>query len=131
MVSQWHYHAQNKFATQFKNWIHQQDFSPGNLILVCNSQIEKELNQKMKPCYLGLMVVLCRTIGGSYLLAKLDGAISHLWYTAFWLQLYYPCIPIAIPVTDLTRLNDQELDDFEAEEDVDRDDEDKGEESSD
>ena len=37
---------------------------------------------------------------------------------------------IAILVTDLTRLNDQELDDFEAEEDVERDDEDKEEESS-
>ena len=32
------------FEQQFKNWIRQQDFSPGDLILVCNSQIEKELN---------------------------------------------------------------------------------------
>ena len=31
---------------------------------------------------------------------------------------------------DLTRLNNRELDDFEAEEDVERDDEDKEEESS-
>ena len=37
---------------------------------------------------------------------------------------------IAIPVTDSTRLNNRELDDFEAEEDVERDDEDKEEESS-
>ena len=34
---------------------------------------------------------------------------------------------IAILVTDLTRLNDQELDDFEAEEDVERDEEDEEE----
>ena len=37
---------------------------------------------------------------------------------------------IAILVTDLTRLIDQELDDFEAEEDVERDEEDKEEGSS-
>ena len=34
-------------------------------------------------------------------------------------------------VTDSTRLNDQELNDFKAEEDVKRDNEDEGEESSD
>ena len=38
---------------------------------------------------------------------------------------------IAILVMDLTRLNDRELDDFEAEEDVEKDNEDEGEESSD
>ena len=32
------------FEQQFKNQICQQDFSPGNLVLVRNSQIEKELN---------------------------------------------------------------------------------------
>ena len=84
----------------------------------------------MKPCYLGLMVVLCRTTGGSYLLAELDGAISHLRYTAFRLLPYYPRTHITIPVMDLTGLNDQELDDFEAEEDVERDKEDKEEELS-
>ena len=118
------------FEQQFKNWIRQQDFSPGDLILVCNSRIEKELNWKTKPYYLGLMVVLRRTTGGLYLLAELDSAISCLRYTAFQLLLYYPHTPITIPVMDLTRLNDQELDDFKAEEDVERDNEDKGEELS-
>ena len=66
------------FEEQFKNWICQQDFSPGDLVLVHNSRIEKELNQKTKPCYLGPMVVLWRTTGGLYLLAELDGAISCL-----------------------------------------------------
>ena len=66
------------FEQQFKSWIRQQDFSPGDLVLVRNSWIEKELNRKTKLCYLGPMVVLCRTFGGLYLLAKLDGAISCL-----------------------------------------------------
>ena len=76
------------------------------------------------------MVVLWRTTGGTYLLAKLDSAMLYLQYAAFWLLLYYPCMHIAIPVMDLTGLNNQGLDDFEAEEDVERDDEDKEEESS-
>ena len=103
------------FEQQFKNWICQQDFHPGNLVLVCNSWIEKELNRKTKPHYLGPMVILCRTTGGSYLLAKLDSAISCLWYAAFWLWLYYPCTHIAILVMDSTGLNDRELDGFKAE----------------
>ena len=41
-----------------------------------------------------------------------------------------PHMHIAIPVTDLTRLNDQELDDFEAEQDAERDEEDEEEGSS-
>ena len=84
----------------------------------------------MKPHYLSLMVVLHRTTGGLYLLAELDSAISCLRYTAFQLLLYYPHTHIAIPVMDLTGLNDQELDNFEAEEDVERDNEDEEEESS-
>ena len=55
------------------------------------------------------------------MLAELDSAISHLRYAAFRLLLYYPRTHIAILVMDLTGLNDQELDDFEAEEDVERD----------
>ena len=37
---------------------------------------------------------------------------------------------VAIPFTDLTGLSDRELDDFEADKDVERDDEDEEEESS-
>ena len=66
------------FEQQFKNQIRQEDFSPGDLILVHNSRIEKELNRKTKPHYLGPMVVLRRTTGGSYLLAELDSSISRL-----------------------------------------------------
>ena len=84
----------------------------------------------MKPHYLGLMVVLHRTTGGLYLLAELDSAISHLRYAAFRLLFYYPRTHITIPVMDLTGLNNQELDNFEAEEDVERDEEDEEEGSS-
>ena len=103
---------------QVKNWIRDFDFNPSNLVLVWNTWIEKELNQKTKPRYLGLMVVLCWTTRGSYLLTKLDGTMSKLWYTAFRLLLYYPRTKILILVMDLIGLGDQELDDYKAEEDV-------------
>ncbi|KIJ11569.1 hypothetical protein PAXINDRAFT_26204, partial [Paxillus involutus ATCC 200175] len=65
-------------------------FSPGSLVLVRNSRVKKELNRKTKPQYTGPMVVLRRTTGGSYLLAKLDGSVSKLRFAAFRLLPYHP-----------------------------------------
>ena len=79
-----------QFEMQFKNRIQDSNYEPGDLVLVRNTRIEKELNQKTKPRYLGLMVVLRRTTGGSYLLAELDGMISKLRYAAFRLLSYFP-----------------------------------------
>ena len=109
-----------QFESHFKNRIRAVEYRPGDLVLVRNSQIEKELNRKMKPRYLGPMVVLRRTPGGSYLLAELDGAISKLWYAAFRLIPYFPRTKVLIPVTDLTGLSDDALDEYEAEEDIER-----------
>ena len=72
----------------------------------------------MKPRYFGLIVVLRQTFRGFYLLAKLDGAISKLWYAAFRLLPYYPRTKISILVMDLTKLGNQELVNYEAEENV-------------
>ena len=80
------------FEAAFKNWIKDFDFRAGSLVLVQNTQIEKELNRKTKPQYLGPMVVLCWTTGRSYLLVELDGAVSRLCYAAFRLIPYYPCL---------------------------------------
>ena len=72
------------------------------------------------------MIVLRWTIGGSYLLTELDGTVSKLQYVAFSLLPYYPRTKILIPVTDFTRLGDQELDNYEVEEDVEHDKKDDG-----
>ena len=45
------------FEVAFKNRIKNYDFQAGSLVLVRNTRIEKELNQKMKPQYLSPMVV--------------------------------------------------------------------------
>ena len=74
------------FEAAFKNRIKDFDFWAGSLVLVRNTRIRKELNQKMKPWYLGPMVVLCRTTGRSYLLAELDGVVSRLATLPFGLS---------------------------------------------
>ena len=66
------------FVKRFSTTIQDYDFPVGSLILVRNSCIEKELNRKMKPRFLGPMVVVHQTQGGAYMLAELNGAVSGL-----------------------------------------------------
>ncbi|KAI6152640.1 hypothetical protein BKA82DRAFT_114660, partial [Pisolithus tinctorius] len=99
-----------QFETAFQHRIKDHNFAPGTLMLVRNSCIEKELNRKTKPRYTGPMVVLRRTTGGSYLLAKLDGSISKLCFTAFHLLPYHPWSQTRATVTRITGLDDEELD---------------------
>jgi hypothetical protein len=100
------------------------DFEPGALVLVRNSRVEAELNRKTKPRYLGPMIVLRRTIGGSYLLAELDGSVSKLRYAAFRLTPYHPRNHTRIPVTSITGLDDEDLDRMAGEDVEELDDED-------
>jgi len=100
------------------------DFAPVSLVLVRNSKVENELNRKTKPRYLGPMVVLRRTTGGSYLLAELDGAVSRLQYAAFRLVPYFPRSHSTIPVISITGMEDEDLDHLAEEMSEDRDEED-------
>ena len=112
------------FEAAFKSWIKDFDFHPGSLVLVRNSKVEKELNHKTKPRYLGPMVVLHRTTGGSYVLAELDGSVSKLRFAAFRIIPYYLRFCSSILVTDLSRFDNQTLDELAAEDDEELDDED-------
>jgi hypothetical protein len=69
-----------QFKKWFANTIRDYDFTSGSLILVRNTL--PNMN-KMKPCYLSLMVILRCTLNGTYHLSELDGRISKLRYTAF------------------------------------------------
>src|SRR5882724_2194063 len=90
-----------KFVKFFSSTIQDYDFQVGSLVLVRNSHIEKELNHKTKPHFLGPMVVVHWTKGGAYILAELNGAVSRLQYAAFRIIPYLARCPDHIPVTSL------------------------------
>jgi hypothetical protein len=92
-----------QFKKQFANTICDYDFTPSSLILICNTL--PNMN-KMKPCYLGLMVILWCTLNGAYHLGELDGAISKLCYAAFQLIPYHACSRSFIPVTHVVGCSD-------------------------
>jgi hypothetical protein len=67
------------------------------------------MSNKTKPRYLGPMVVIRQTLGGSYILGELDGSLSKLRYAAFRLIPYMPRDLRSIPVTRLMDIPQEEL----------------------
>src|SRR5882724_6466239 len=90
-----------EFVKHFSTTIQDNDFPVGSLVLVRNSHIEKELNCKMKPHFLGPMVVVHQMQGGAYILAELNGTVSRLRYAAFRIIPYLARFPDHILVTAL------------------------------
>jgi hypothetical protein len=107
-----------KFERHFCANIKLHNFQPGAYVLVCNSKVEYELSKKMKPRYLGPMVVVRCMKGGSYMLAELDGAISKLRFTTFRVIPYYLHCDERISVTEMTGVDDESIDKMEASETV-------------
>jgi hypothetical protein len=67
--------AVKRYEKVHEHTIKDYDFKPGELVLVRHTKVEKSLNSKMEPRYLGPMVVVRRTQGGSYLVCELNGAM--------------------------------------------------------
>src|SRR5882724_3262348 len=100
-----------EFVKHFSFTIKDYDFQVGSLVLVHNSYIEKELNHKTKPQFLGPMVVVHWTQGGAYILAELNGIISRLQYAVFWIIPYLARFPDSIPVT--TPMDEAKMEDVQ------------------
>ncbi|KAG6904727.1 hypothetical protein DXG01_007599, partial [Tephrocybe rancida] len=115
--------ARRKAALRFEKnhqaTVHDFNFKKGNLVLVRNTKIEKSLNRKMRPRYLGPVVVIARNKGGAYILCELDGSVFHRPLAAFRLIPYLARRTIEISEemldVDLNRLremkNSEEKDD--------------------
>ena len=86
------------------------NFEPGRLALLQNSRIEDSLNHKTKPHYIRPYVVVKHTIRGLYILSELNGTVSHIRATAFYVVPYCTRYSSSIPVTELINIPIDELD---------------------
>jgi transposase InsO family protein len=77
-----------QFEHKFRLRMHRTSFHKGDLVLVRNTRIEKELNRKTKPRYLGPFVIERQTKGGSYVLREMNGVLSKRGVAAFRLVPY-------------------------------------------
>ena len=120
-ISKARFTSAQQFEKEFKNTIKDRVFKPGDLVMVRNTRVEKELNRKTKPRYLGPYAVVRRTKGGAYILAELDGSIWQTRFAAFRVVPYYAREKIEVSIEELTELSKEELENLDSAEDYDTD----------
>ncbi|KXN91863.1 hypothetical protein AN958_11543 [Leucoagaricus sp. SymC.cos] len=109
------YASIHEFKKKNANHIHNYDFSPGELVLVLNKKIKPDVGHKCKPQYFGPMVVVKWLHSRAYILAEVNGAISHLKFTAFHIIPYHPQSHKHLEITkfvdpkDLGRVEDNDM----------------------
>ena len=97
-----------QFEKKFHTRLIREAYQPGTLVLLRNSTIEKELNRKTKPRYLGPYKVLRYTKGGSYILGELDGTILARAVAAFRLIPYITRLDLTKLTEPLDKINDSD-----------------------
>ncbi|SJL15905.1 uncharacterized protein ARMOST_19413 [Armillaria ostoyae] len=87
------------------------DFKPGRLVLMRNMRVEDSLDSKVEPRYLGPLVIIRRTKGGSYVLAELDGSIVGSTVAQFRVIPYQARHSVELPkkIHDLINVSPQTL----------------------
>ena len=76
---------ENEHAATIKDY----NFKLSNLVLKCHMKIKKVLNTKMRPRYLGPLIIISHNKGGAYILAELNGTLYHRPITAFHIIPYF------------------------------------------
>lgn len=77
-----------QFERRYHKKIRRKIYSRGDPVLIRNTMVEKELNRKTKPRYLGPFLVDRRTRGGSYVLKEMNGVFMRQGVAAFRLYPY-------------------------------------------
>lgn len=93
--------SKEEFERRYARRIKKSVFQPGDLVLIRNTRIEKELNRKTKPRYLGPFEVVRQTQAGSYVVKELDGSTRSQGVAAFRMLPYYPRDGSVIPRVEL------------------------------
>ncbi|KDQ55539.1 hypothetical protein JAAARDRAFT_133761, partial [Jaapia argillacea MUCL 33604] len=87
-IAQSCFRSAHDFEKRFGRWISRQEFNPGELVLKRNTQVEKSMDRKHHPRYLGPYEVIRRTKGGSYILKELDSTTMQRGVARFRLLPY-------------------------------------------
>ncbi|KAG5640152.1 hypothetical protein DXG03_000908 [Asterophora parasitica] len=97
------------------------DFQPGSLVLMCNTKVEKSLNRKMRPQYLGPLVIVSQNHSSAYIVCELNGSILHQPVATFRLLPYLTreSIPFDISSLDINTEHLWELEHTDLQDDED------------
>ena len=82
-------YSKEQFEKRYHSQMQTKELKPGQMVIVRNMKIEQSLEyKKVEPWYLGPYKIMHYTLGGSYMIEELDGAVSQIYIAAFRLLPY-------------------------------------------